>query len=70
MRNLHKSGSDPDILRMRKLLNMVQKSLQNARRFSKKKKMYNCERTLLHMIGHAQTLSESLKSKKPGFASR
>lgn len=68
MKNLHMSPSDVDILRMRRLLNMVERSLQNARRFSKKKRMYSCERTLLHMISHTQTLSESLKSKKPGFA--
>jgi hypothetical protein len=68
MKNLHMSPSDVDILRMRRLLNIVEKSLQNARRFSKKKRMYGCERTLLHMISHALTLGESLKSKKPGFA--
>ena len=60
--------SDVDILRMRKLLNTIEKSLQHARRFSKDRRLYNCERTLLHMISHTQTLNESLKSKKPGFA--
>jgi hypothetical protein len=60
--------SDVDILRMRKLLNTVEKSLQHARRFSRDRGLYNCERTLLHMISHKQTLNESLKSKKPGFA--
>jgi len=68
MKPLQNCPSDRDIHCMRRLLIEVEKSLRNARRFSEKKQMYSCERTLLHMISHAQTLTESLKSKKPGFA--
>ena len=57
-----------DLTRMKHLIETVERSLMKAELFSKEKGFRSCERTLLHMISHAQTLNESLKSKKPGFA--
>jgi len=57
-----------DLTRMKVLLESVELSLMRAEKFSKGRGFRNCERTLLHMISHAQTLKESLKSAKPGFA--
>ena len=62
------SLAESDLSRMKGLLRSVERSLMRAEEFSKHKGFRNCERTLLHMISHAQTLKESLKSKEPGFA--
>jgi len=62
------SLAESDLSRMKGLLQSVERSLMRAEEFSKRKGFRNCERTLLHMISHAQTLKESLKSKEPGFA--
>ena len=73
MRDTKRKHSSPaptksDLIRMKRLLEAVARSLTNAERFSKDRRFRSCERTLLHMISHAQTLNESLRSKKPGFA--
>jgi hypothetical protein len=60
--------TESDLARMEKLLETIEKSLLKAETFSKNQGFQSCERTLLHMISHLQTLNESLKSKKPGFA--
>ncbi len=60
--------SKSDLTHMRLLLETVERSLLKAEWFSKDKGFRSCERTLLHMISHVQTLNESLRSKKPGFA--
>lgn len=60
--------AESDLTRMKRLLETVERSLVKAELFSKDKGFRSCERTLLHMISHAQTLHESLRSKKPGFA--
>jgi len=61
-------SSKSDLARMKRLLESVEVSLLKAEHFSKVKGFRNCERTLLHMISHVQTLTESMRSKKPGFA--
>ena len=73
MKRAKKERSTPalpesDLSRMKELLELVERSLVHAEKFSKVKGFRSCERTLLHMISHAQTLKESLKSKEPGFA--
>ena len=62
------SPSQSDLTRMKLLLETTERSLLKAERFSKAKGFRSCERTLLRMIGHVQTLNESMRSKKPGFA--
>jgi len=73
MKRAKKDRSSPtvtesDLTRMKELLELVERSLVRAEKFSKGKRFRSCERTLLHMISHAQTLKESLRSKEPGFA--
>ena len=60
--------TESDLARMKSHLEAVERSLLKAETFSKNQGFRSCERTLLHMISHVQTLNESLKSKRPGFA--
>jgi hypothetical protein len=64
----NRGPSDADLDKMRRLLRTLDKSLDAAEAFSRTKGFNGCQRTLLHMISHAQTLAESLRSEKPGFA--
>jgi hypothetical protein len=67
-RKKKRASSNGDLDKMRKLLKDLENSLRTAEAFSRTRGFYGCQRTLLHMISHAQTLAESLRSETPGFA--
>ena len=53
---------------MAKMLDEIHVSLKKAAAYSNRNGLYGCERTLLHMISHIQTMREQLTETDPGFS--
>jgi len=62
------NSSSTNLRRMKSSLEEIERGLVSAEMIARNSHFKGCERTLLHMISHVQTLKESLKSTRPGFA--
>jgi len=60
--------SKEEVEEMMEMLSGINASLKKAAHYSSQHGFHGCERTLLHVVSHIQTLQEGLSDTEPGFS--